>query len=84
MRAHMAQLAVKLESVKSISLNVQIRAIYKQNKTKHKKRNGTKKRNWFLDQSLVDFFCLLRTWIYIATIMGFHCRYPKQLSAKPS
>lgn len=35
----MAQLAVKLESVKSISFNVQIRAIYKQNKTQKKKRH---------------------------------------------
>lgn len=81
----MAQLAVKLESVKSISLNVQIRAIYKQNKTKRKKKETALRKeidSW--TKVLSIFFFLLRTWIYIATIMGFHCRYPKQLSAKPS
>lgn len=74
----MAQLAVKLESVKSISLNVQIRAIYKQNKTKRKKKETALRKeidSWTKVLSIFFFFfvhgfTLQPLWVFIVDTLN--------------
>lgn len=64
----MAQLAVKLESVKSISLNVQIRAIYKQNKTKRKKKETALRKE-------IDSWTKVLSIFFSSSYMDLHCNH---------